>query len=214
MSVSATRGAADVLYPGNIKMKEHGDGMERDAEELTAFLAQDLPTAFEKVVLAYQDQLYAFALARVGDALTAEEIVQSALIRAYYALRQYPRERILVLRLSAWLYEITRNTLYNYQRDHQKQVAQSLDLSAEEAHLLLEDQGSGPEDEIFRQEERHELDTHLSRLPQHFQRAIRLYYFDNLSYQEIATRLALPIGTVKSHIHRGMRLLRAQMREV
>src|SRR5579883_2065701 len=126
--------------------------MEGDAENLPVLLAENLNQSFEQLVLRYQDQLYAFVLARVGEASTAEEIVQSALIRAYYALRQYPPERIRALKLSAWLYEITRNTLYNERRDHQACAAQRtvepFDLSEESPLLLLEDQRRTPDEEL------------------------------------------------------------------
>jgi RNA polymerase sigma-70 factor (ECF subfamily) len=191
--------------------------MEGDAENLPVLLAENLNQSFEQLVLRYQDQLYAFVLARVGEASTAEEIVQSALIRAYYALRQYPPERIRALKLSAWLYEITRNTLYNERRDHQACAAQRtvepFDLSEESPLLLLEDQRRTPDEELSRREERRELEAQIELLPVPYQTAIRLYYFDNLSYREIADRLKLPVGTVKSHVHRGMQLLRVQMKE-
>ena len=191
--------------------------MEGDARQLTALLAKDLDHYFEQLVLSYQDRLYAFALARVGEASTAEEIVQSALIRAYYALRQYPPERVRVLKLSAWLYEITHNTLYNERRDNQARAAhmaiEPFDLSEESPLLLLVDHGRMPDEELSKREERRELDAQIEPLPAHYQTVIRLYYFDNLSYREIADRLKLPIGTVKSNVHRGMRLLRVQMKE-
>ncbi len=191
--------------------------MEGDAENLPVLLAENLNQSFEQLVLRYQDQLYAFVLARVGEASTAEEIVQSALIRAYYALRQYPPERIRALKLSSWLYEITRNTLYNERRDHQACAAQRtvepFDLSEESPLLLLEDQRRTPDEELSRREERRELEAQIELLPVPYQTAIRLYYFDNLSYREIADRLKLPVGTVKSHVHRGMQLLRVQMKE-
>lgn len=191
--------------------------MEGDGGQLTALLAENLNQYFEQLVLDYQDRLYAFVFARVGEASTAEEIVQSALIRAYYALRQYPPERVRVLKLSAWLYEITRNTLYNERRDHHARTAQMavepFDLSEESPLLLLVDHERTPDEELSRREERRELDKQIERLPAHYQAAIRLYYFDNLSYREIADRLKLPVGTVKSNVHRGMQLLRTQMKE-
>ena len=191
--------------------------MDMDAEKLAALLAQDLNRHFEQLVLCYQNPLYTFVLARVSEPSAAEEIVQSALVRAYYALRQYPSERVRMLRLSAWLYEITRNTLYNYQRDTSARSAHlatgPFDPSEESPLLLLVDTAHDPAEELSRREERLELDFHIERLPDQYSSVIRLYYFDNLSYREIAEQLKLPLGTVKSNVHRGMQLLRTHMKE-
>lgn len=61
--------------------------MDSSEEQLLALLATDLNRTFERLVLAYQDRLYAFVLSRVHNTLAAEEIVQTAVERAYYALQ-------------------------------------------------------------------------------------------------------------------------------
>src|SRR5215470_6113618 len=91
--------------------------MDQSEENLPAMLATDLNHNFERLVLAYQDQLYAFVLSHVHSPQAAEEIVQTALEHAYFALRKYPPQRIRILKLEPWLYEITRNVFYNYMRN-------------------------------------------------------------------------------------------------
>jgi DNA-directed RNA polymerase specialized sigma24 family protein len=94
-------------------MKRNSD---ESVAELLAMLAMDLNGSYERLVLLYQDRLYAFVLARTHNAQIAEEIVLDALERAYYALQGYPSERIRILKLEAWLFDITRNAYYNYLR--------------------------------------------------------------------------------------------------
>ena len=186
--------------------------MYQSQENLAALLISDLDRHFEQLVLVYQEPLYAFALSRAGDAGAAEEIIQTAFERAYFALKKYPARRIQLLKLEPWLYEITRNTLYNYVRDSGTRSARipsiPLDLSEGNPLLDVQDQLPGPDEEACRQEDRRELEEGLTALPVTYQETLRLYYFDNLTSREIAERLHQPPGTVKANIHRGTLLLR------
>lgn len=186
--------------------------MAEDTSELTKLLATDLDRFFEKLVLAYQGQLYAFALSHTHSLETAEEIVQTSFIRAYYALKDYPPQRIRILRLEAWLYEITRNVLYNHQRQANTRSSKlpsiTLDRAEDEGSFEIEDQSLPPDEEICRRESRQELEQHILSLPVSYQESLRLYYFEDLNYREIAERLHRPVGTIKANVHRGTQLLR------
>ncbi len=186
--------------------------MHQSQENLTALLINDLDRHFEQLVLAYQEPLYAFALSRASNGLAAEEIVQTAFERAYFALKKYPARRIQALKLEPWLYEITRNTLYNHLRDSGTRSAHlpsiPLDLSEDNPLFDMQDQSPGPDEEACRREDRRELEEGLMALPITYQKTLRLYYFDNLTSREIAERLHQPPGTVKATIHRGTLLLR------
>jgi RNA polymerase sigma-70 factor (ECF subfamily) len=197
--------------------------MDQGDEQLTTLLASDLDRYFEQVVLAYQDRLYAFVLLRERNVHNAEEIVLLALERAYYALKNYPSQRIRILKLERWLYEITRNVLSNYDRASRIRASRlpSVALNGNEVDdkaLEIEDSSLMPDEEICLREERHELARHVASLPETYRETMQLYYFNDLSYREIAERLAQPVGTVKSNVHRGTRLLRqaleAQSKEV
>jgi DNA-directed RNA polymerase specialized sigma24 family protein len=65
-----------------------------------------------------------------------------------------------------------------------------------------------PESLFESQEARQELEACVARLPVHYREAINLYYFEGLTYQEISDLLEQPMGTIKSYLHRGVRLLR------
>ena len=191
--------------------------MDLREEQLPSLLATDLNANFERLVLVYQDRLYSFVLSRARNIHVAEEIAQTAFERAYYALRLYPAQRILSLKLEAWLFEITRNVFYNYLRENKARMnhlpSVSLDMSEESPYLELQDSALEPDEELCRREERQELVAGIARLPSQYQETMRLYYFDSLNSREIAERLKQPIGTVKSTIHRGTRLLRTVLQE-
>ena len=74
-----------------------------------------------------------------------------------------------------------------------------------------EDQREQPEVSFERAERREELETLVAALPDRYREAVSLYYFEELSYQQIANLLDQPLGTVKSSVHRGIRLLRKQL---
>lgn len=179
---------------------------------LPELLATDLHRHFERLVLAYQDRLYAFVLLRVHNQHIAEELVLDAFERAYYALKSYPVERILLLRLEPWLYEITRNVYYNYLRTMRTKETRlpsvPLDLSEESTLLHIADVAPEPDEEVCNNENRDELHTYIETLPARYQETVKLYYFEHFSYDEIARHLHQPIGTVKSNVHRATRLLR------
>ena len=189
---------------------------------LPELLATDLHRNFERLVLAYQDRLYAFVLLRVHNAHIAEELVLDAFERAYYALKSYPVARIRLLRLEPWLYEITRNVYYNYLRSLRTKDARipsvPLDLSEESAFLDIADTAPEPDEEVCNNENRDELYAYIETLPARYQETVKLYYFQHFSYDDIAKHLHQPVGTVKSNIHRATQLLRqyihAQIKEV
>ena len=116
------------------------------------------------------------------------------------------------MKLEPWLYEITRNVLYNFTRDSRVRANRlpsiPLDLSEDSPLLTLEDQALLPDEEICLREIRQELETQVAQLPGLYRETISLYYFDDLTCREIAERLHQPIGTVKANVHRGTQQLR------
>ena len=180
--------------------------MDQDDEELLSRLATDLDCHFRQLVLLSQQRLYSFALRLVGSPQDAEDIVQETFLRAYHALKSYPVLKVRALRLQQWLYTITLNIFRNRQR---KPEHQSIPLDTSEDSLLLEieDHSRGPDEEAYWHERRRELEMQVASLSESYRVAITLYYFEDLSYAEIAEMLNQPIGTVKAHVHRALRQL-------
>jgi RNA polymerase sigma-70 factor (ECF subfamily) len=180
--------------------------MDQNDEILLSLLATDLDCHFRQLVLLYQQRLYSFALRLVGNPQDAEDIVQETFLRTYHALKSYPVLRVRTLQLQQWLYTITLNIFRNCQR---KPEHQSIPLDTSEDSLLLEieDPSGGPDEEAYRHERRRELEMQVASLSEGYRVAITLYYFEDLSYAEIAELLNQPIGTVKAHVHRALRQL-------
>jgi RNA polymerase sigma-70 factor (ECF subfamily) len=169
---------------------------------LTLGLADDLDGHFEEMVLAYQERIYRFALRLAGNSQDAEEIAQDAFVRAYRALKQYPRERVHSLILRPWLYQICLNVFRNHVRRRTLQVV-PLD-----GDLYAGSDRERPERVAEVAEGNRELANLLAALPERYRAAVVLRHIEELGIAEIATVLKQPEGTVKSNIHRGMQLLR------
>ena len=182
--------------------------MTQGNTDLPVKLATNLNGYFGQLVLDYQQRLYTFALRQTGSVQEAEDIVQEALIRAYYALGDYPVERVRTLKLQPWLYKIALHVYYNRVRQLKLQIV-PLDTAEDSSLLDIEDDWHGQPDVVFEDAERvRELESLVAALPEQYRTAVSLYYFEELSYREIADLLNQPMGTVKSNLHRGMRLLR------
>jgi RNA polymerase sigma-70 factor (ECF subfamily) len=185
--------------------------MEPNGEQLPdlpELLATDLDRYFHYLVLSSQQRLYAFVLRHAGSPQDAEDIVQEAFIRAYHALADYPAERIRMMKLLPWLYKITLHVFYRHNSRTRLQCI-PLDLSEGSILLAIEDDERGqPEKALEEREDLRELETRIACLPEQYRLAVSCYYFEELSYREIAELLNQPVGTVKSHVHRGMQLLR------
>jgi RNA polymerase sigma factor (sigma-70 family) len=174
-------------------------------ERLSERLADDLDDAFEDLVSAHQDALFAFVVSLGRDRGRAEEVVQDAFLRAYRALRSYPPPRIRALALRPWLHRIALNVFRNSLRRRKPELVLVEDLPP------VADPEPGPEAEALRQVEQDRLLGALATLPVSYRSSVVLRYVNDLSYAEIADALAQPIGTVKSNVHRGTEMLRAAL---
>lgn len=172
-------------------------------------LAEDLDGAFEQLVLCFQDRLYRFALRLCGNAQDAEEITQDSFVRAYRALCGYTPERIRALTLRPWLYRIALNVVRNRLRGRRLPMSR-LD-APEGAPAIVAGAHQQPELVFERGEWAHMLNRSLAALPERYRTALVLRHIEGLSYPELAALLEQPVGTIKSHVHRGTRLLRAAL---
>ena len=182
-------------------------------DELAAALAEDLDGSFDRLVLTHQDRIYAFGLRLTGSPRDAEEIAQDAFVRAYRALASYPPERVRALALRPWLYRIALNVFRNAVRGRRLQLV-SLDHSENGRYQEPEDDEAGrPEPRLEQAETGDVLAGLVAALPERYRVAVVLRHVEGLGYAEIARLLGQPLGTVKANVHRGVRLLRAGLKQ-
>jgi RNA polymerase sigma-70 factor (ECF subfamily) len=165
-------------------------------------LARDLDGTFEAFVRAHERLVYGVVYRALGDPTEAEDAAQDAFVRAYRALVSYPAERVRSLHARAWMAQIALNCARNRRR--RAPGAVTLDEVDDHPDHL----NATPHDAVERRDEARWWSSLLARLPGPYRQAVELRHVHGLSYTEMAEVLERPVGTVKVHVHRGVRLLR------
>lgn len=170
---------------------------------------------FEKEAVPHLQELYASAMRMTRNRESAEDLVSEVYSRAWKSFHQYQPGT----NLRAWLYKILTNTYINHYRHKQREpVMLELDKPDDTENGngggLYDRLASSSEDPTENPERvlsNHILDSDLKKaidsLPEEFRMVVLLCDVQNFSYQEIADMLDIPIGTVRSRLWRGRRLL-------
>jgi RNA polymerase sigma-70 factor (ECF subfamily) len=166
-----------------------------------ACLAGDV-NAYASLVERYGGRVFNIALRITGDADAANDCAQEAFIRAYRALHQYDP----ALPFGPWLYRITTNASLNH-----VQRWRGRETPVEELPDAPEDLDEGPEATAVRREELAEVLAAMDELPPAYRAALTLRHMQQLSYQEVADALGVPLGTVKTHLHRARDALKVRL---
>jgi RNA polymerase sigma-70 factor (ECF subfamily) len=179
-------------------------------DELPARLARDLDGSFEALVVTHQRLVYGLALRVVADRGDAEEVAQDTFERAYHALAGYPAERVAAMRLRPWLARIALNLARNRVR-RRPPPARPLEDGDGQPLAVAAPAAAEPAAVAERHQERELLAELLAGLPRGHREAVVLRHVEGLPYAEVAEVLGRPVGTVKIHVHRGVRQLREQL---
>ena len=159
-------------------------------------------TAFDLLVRKYQYRLAKLVSRYVSDRTEVEDVTQEAFIKAYRALKGFRGESAFY----TWLYRIAINTAKNYLVSMGRRPPRS-DIDAEEAEGLTNGtelrEINTPESSMLRDEIAETVRQTIETLPEDLRTAITLREFDGLSYDEIASIMDCPIGTVRSRIFRA-----------
>lgn len=167
----------------------------------TALIAQSLGgdhQAYGELVDRYKNAIYHHCFAIVRNEDVAEDIAQETFITAYYKLRSYKCE----YRLGTWLFKIATNKALNWLKRAGREVAADDQLIANIASVH-----PGP-DKLTAYAE---LRKAVERLKAQHRAVISLYYWQGLSYAEIATVLSVPVGSVRGWMNRAKQQLRKEL---
>jgi RNA polymerase sigma factor (sigma-70 family) len=178
--------------------------------ELPDRLARDLDGAFEELVHGHERLVFGLALRVVGDRADAEEVAQDTFERAYHALAGYPAERVAAMRLRPWLARIALNLARNRLR-RRPPPARPLEDGHGQPLAVAAPAAAEPAAVAERGQQRELLAGLLAGLPRHWREAVVLRHVEGLPYAEVAEVLGRPVGTVKTHAHRGVRQLRVEL---
>ena len=162
--------------------------------------------AFAALVDRYQDPLYTMALRLLGSPADAADVVQETFTRAFTNL---PTLRGASVR--GWLFRVALNCGRDVQRRQTRRPTRPLE-DDEGRVLELPDPSAGPEASALGRERAAAVRAALGELPADFRTVVVLRDVNDLSYEEIAEALSLPLGTVKSRLSRARSLLAASLR--
>ncbi len=172
-----------------------------DQEIVQRCLSSDA-NAFADLVERYGGRVYNVALRITHDPDAAHDCAQDAFIRAYRALHQYDP----AYPFGPWIFRITTNASLNF-----IQRGRGREITVEELPEDPEPPEAGPELVSVRKEEVEEVLAAMAELPPAYRAALTLRHMQQLSYQEVADALGIPIGTVKTHLHRARAALKAKL---
>jgi RNA polymerase sigma-70 factor (ECF subfamily) len=166
---------------------------------------------FEAFLLEYQDMVYATAVRLLGSPAEAEDVAQTVFLKAFERFDQIGTSPTA----AGWLKTVTTNECLNHLSRYRNRWRFFSELGRDDAASVDSrtlDSGLGTADSgLGTRNPDNVLDLALRRLPPHQRVPIVLFHFDDLSYQQIAERLGVSVGKVKTDIHRGRETLRAAL---
>jgi RNA polymerase sigma-70 factor (ECF subfamily) len=167
---------------------------------------------FEEEIVPHLDAMYNFALRLTSDPSNAEDLVQDTIVKAFRFFSSYEKGT----NAKAWLFRILKNSYINNYRKQSKQPNQvDYDEVSEFYETIRADRTdtSDLEDKMFRELVDDDISQALEELPEDFRTVVLLCDVEDFTYEEIANMLDVPIGTIRSRLHRGRNLLKAQLKE-
>ncbi|MBI2908576.1 MAG: sigma-70 family RNA polymerase sigma factor [Chloroflexi bacterium] len=159
------------------------------------------PEVFAELITRYQNKVYSLACRITGDAEEAKDLAQETFIRAYTSLPGFHRGA----RFSPWLYRIATNLSLNYRKRRREAVPLADKPLPDETSL-------SPEEAVERKESQERIQRAILGLPGLYRTVLVLRHVNELTYQEIAQVLEIPVGTVKARLFRARDMLREVLR--
>jgi RNA polymerase sigma-70 factor (ECF subfamily) len=152
------------------------------------------------LVERYQEPLIHFLRNFLASDDQVFDCAQDTFLASYRNLWRYSEKYTF----RAWLYAIARNKAIDILRKRRQEVVETFDNT-------LADGLPGPEEIWLAKEHALVIEEILERLPEHYRQALYLRYHQDLSYEEIATVLKVPVSRVKTYLHRGKERLRQEL---
>jgi RNA polymerase sigma-70 factor, ECF subfamily len=166
------------------------------------------PAEFGQLVRKYQDRLYNTMVHVLGHAEDARDVVQDAFVQAFVRLETFQQSSAFY----TWLYRIAFNVAATHQRRRRSTL--SVEQMREATGKEPIDRGAEPGERLEQEERRRQVHEAIAQLSEEQRVVVVLREIDGCCYETIAEMLDLPIGTVRSRLHRARLQLRDQLKEV
>lgn len=200
-------------------MAEQLDLAAASDQEIVALAREGHEVAYRELIRRYERPVFSLILRMVRDRQLAEDLAQETFVKALNAIGSYRPE----YKFSSWMFKIANNTAIDYLRRRELDTL-SLDGAPhattqediEATALQVRDRGQSPLAELEARELGTAIERAIGRLRPEYRACILLRHVEGMAYEEIAELLDLPLGTVKTYIHRARHELRdmlAHLRE-
>src|SRR5262245_56331224 len=153
--------------------------------------------AFQELVNSYKDLVFALIARTTGDRSRAEDLAQEVFFRVHRGLPDFRGEA----RLSTWIYRIVVNVCVH---ENRQGPVEPLDVDRPD----MQQATSSTDRQFSDLELRDRLEKAIARLPANYRLLIAAHYLNGVRYEDLAEAMELPLGTVKTQLHRAKRQLR------
>ena len=162
-------------------------------QELVKMTLKGNKNSFDDIVLRYSTKVYSLILRMLRDPMLAEDLTQDTFLRAYRSLDKYNP----AYPFGNWILKIASNLCIDNIRKSKKVAFSDSDT---ELSLLTQNVFADPQEALLDKETSRELTQALTVLPAKYRLVILLRYLEGLKYEEIATVLEEPLGTIKTKL--------------
>ena len=176
---------------------------QRDLKLINRALASGDPAAYSELMKLYRDPLYFMLYEKVSDQELAKDLTIESLGKAFQKLHLYTPDYTF----STWLFTVARNHCIDYLRKHKLPTISidkmMLDEDGKRTNFDLVSNNLNPEQKMEKKQRIAFLRQIVDQLKPVYRDLVKMRYFKELSYEEIAQTLDIPIGTVKAQLHRS-----------
>jgi RNA polymerase sigma factor (sigma-70 family) len=164
-------------------------------------------TAYAKLLQRYKRAVYHVVLKMVRNVDDAEDLTIESFAKAFRSLHRFKKD----FTFSTWLFRIATNNTIDFIRKKKLNTLSIentfTDDDGQSVSIDVEDENLDPQEETIKAQKAELMQLFVDKLPGKYQKLVRLRYFHELSYEEIAEELDAPLGTVKAQLHRARELM-------
>lgn len=186
--------------------RENASASSIEDDKLVADALSGNESSYQKLVDKYDRPIFFHIRKMIREHEMVEDLVQEVFIKAFKNLDTYSNEYAF----STWLYRIATNHTIDYLRKKKLKtfsINDPIKTKDGEMEVQLPDESFSTDQPLIKKQRKAIVQDAIQNLPDKYRKVIELRHMEELSYDEIATELDLPLGTVKAHIFRARELL-------
>ncbi len=197
-----------------MEVKPEASKNTQEDRELVASAKKGDNKAFEALLKKYRKSVYYMLLKMIKNPDDAEDLTQEAFAKAFNSIDKFDA----TYAFSTWLFRIATNNCIDFIRKKRVQTV-SIDQPMEgddgsNIRFDVKDENLDPNQSMLKQQRKKYLNMAIERLPEKYRTLVELRYFRELSYEEVAQELQIPLGTVKAQLFRARELLSQELKNI